>query len=144
MEQGRERRTFTRRDESAMAAVIRRLPQLIGEAGTDRPARLHGDLWSGNVMWTRVPSRDTGTVEAVLIDPAAHAGHREADLAMLALFGAPHLGEMLRGYQDVHPLTPDWQDRIPLHQLYPVAVHAVLFGGGYIDQTRALMAILLG
>src|SRR6478752_4834379 len=45
-------------------------------------SRLHGDLWSGNVLWT--------AREAVLIDPAAHGGHRETDLAMLALFGAPH------------------------------------------------------
>ncbi len=89
----------------------------------DRPVRLHGDLWSGNVVWTA-----TG---AVLIDPAAHAGHRETDLAMLQLFGCPFLHEVVAGYQTVQPLSAGWHDRMPLHQLYPLLAHVVLFGGGY-------------
>ncbi len=95
----------------------------------DRPARLHGDLWSGNVMWT-----DDG---AVLIDPAAHGGHRETDLAMLALFGCPFLDEVLSGYQSVRRLREGWRDRVPLHQLYPLLAHVVLFGGGYGRQAEA-------
>jgi fructosamine-3-kinase len=93
----------------------------------DRPARLHGDLWSGNVMWT--PDG------AVLIDPAAHGGHRETDLAMLALFGCPHHDAVLAGYQDVRSLQPGWRDRAGLHQLFPLLAHVVLFGGGYARQT---------
>jgi fructosamine-3-kinase len=93
----------------------------------DEPARLHGDLWCGNVMWT-----DAG---AVLIDPAAHGGHRETDLAMLALFGCPHLEAVYDGYQSVHPLREGWRQRIPLHQLYPLLAHVVLFGAGYAAQT---------
>ncbi|WP_336493102.1 fructosamine kinase family protein, partial [Methylobacterium nigriterrae] len=85
-----------------------------------------------------------GGTEAALIDPAAHGGHRETDLAMLALFGAPHLDEILVGYDAVHPLAPGWEDRVALHQLYPLAVHAVLFGGGYVDGTRRSMAALSG
>ena len=50
----------------------------MGRAAADKPARIHGDLWSGNVMWTA----DSGQSEAVLIDPAAHGGHREEDLAI--------------------------------------------------------------
>jgi len=96
-------------------------------AGT--PARLHGDLWSGNVMWT--------TDGVVLIDPAAHGGHRETDLAMLALFGCPHLADVLDGYHSVHVLSPGWQERTPLHQLYPLLAHVALFGGGYARQTEA-------
>jgi fructosamine-3-kinase len=94
----------------------------------DHPARLHGDLWSGNMMWT--PDG------VVLIDPAAHGGHRETDLAMLALFGCPHYEAIVAGYQRVRALKPGWRDRIGLHQLFPLLAHVVLFGGGYAQQTH--------
>lgn len=99
------------------------------------PARLHGDLWSGNVMWT-----PTGVV---LIDPAAHGGHRESDLAMLVLFGAPFLDDILAGYDKAAPLAPGWHSRVPLHQLYPLAVHAVGHGASYgVELERAARAVL--
>lgn len=101
----------------------------------DEPARLHGDLWSGNVMWTRQG--------VAVIDPAAHGGHRETDLAMLALFGCPHLAQVYRGYQRVHPLRRHWQDRFVLHQLYPLLAHVALFGSGYADQTSAAARAVL-
>ena len=94
----------------------------------DAPARLHGDLWSGNLIWT--PDG------VVLIDPAAHGGHRETDLAMLALFGCPHYEAVVAGYQQVRALKPGWRDRIGLHQLFPLLAHVVLFGGGYAQQTH--------
>ena len=80
-------------------------------------------------MWT--------AAGAVLIDPAAHGGHRETDLAMLALFGCPHLGAIVDGYHDVHPLRAGWRNRTELHQLYPLLAHVALFGPGYARQTAA-------
>ena len=96
------------------------------DPGPDEPpARLHGDLWSGNVLW--------GPDGAVVIDPAAHGGHRETDLAMLAVFGLPHLETVLAAYDEAAPLAAGWRDRVGLHQLFPLLVHAALFGGGYGD-----------
>jgi fructosamine-3-kinase len=95
----------------------------------DRPARLHGDLWSGNVMWT--------SAGVVLIDPDAHGGHRETDLAMLALFGCPLLAAVIDGYQTERSLLAGWRGRLGLHQLYPLLAHVVLFGSGYLEQTGA-------
>ncbi len=116
-------------------ALLRRLADVLRRGDLDDddpPARLHGDLWSGNVLWT--------PEGATLIDPAAHGGHRESDLAMLALFGFPHLDDVLAAYQEVHPLRRGWQHRVALHQVYPVGMHAVLFGGGYAAQLRRLVA----
>lgn len=96
----------------------------------ESPSRLHGDLWSGNLMWAT-------DGQVWLIDPAAHGGHRETDLAMLALFGAPHLGTILEAYDATNPLAPDWQTRISLHQVWPLLVHSVLFGGSYAAQAVA-------
>jgi fructosamine-3-kinase len=115
----------------AVGAVISRCEAGVFDDG-DAPARLHGDLWSGNVMWT--PDG------VVLIDPAAHGGHRETDLAMLALFGCPYLDAVIDGYQTRRPLRDGWRERIGLHQLYPLLAHVVLFGGGYASQTLAAAA----
>lgn len=104
--------------------------QVDGLAGPAEPAaRIHGDLWSGNVLW----SGGRGW----LVDPAAHGGHRETDLAMLALFGAPYLDLILASYQDVSPLADGWRARVPLHQLHPLLVHVCLFGAGYREAALA-------
>lgn len=108
-------------DAAAVEQVVKRIVDLAGPE--EPPARLHGDLWSGNLLWT--------DETAVLIDPAAYGGHREVDLAMLQLFGAPELTSILAGYQDQHRLAPGWQDRVELYQLFPLLVHAVIFGGSY-------------
>jgi fructosamine-3-kinase len=72
-----------------------------------------------------------------LIDPAAHGGHRETDLAMLRLFGAPHLDELLASYDEAAPLADGWRERIPLHQLHPLLVHVCLFGTAYREGALA-------
>jgi fructosamine-3-kinase len=113
--------------------------QLDALRGSDRfgppepPARLHGDLWWGNVAAVgRAP---------VLIDPAVYGGHREIDLAMLALFGGLP-DALVAAYDAVYPLADGWRERIALHQLYPLAAHACLFGGGYGAQVVRTLATL--
>lgn len=117
--------TLKHAEAAVVERVCERLPELAGPA--EPPARLHGDLWNGNVLWGA-----DGHVR--LIDPAAHGGHRETDLAMLRLFGCPYLAEVLAGYDEAAPLAPGWTDRVALHQLFPLLVHVVLFGRGYAGQ----------
>lgn len=105
-------------------------PALV-EAGGHRAARLHGDLWSGNVVW----ARHDGVTTATLIDPAAQGGHAESDLAQLGVFGAPHRERIVAAYDEVSPLAAGWQERTALHQLHMLLVHAALFGGGYGEAT---------
>jgi fructosamine-3-kinase len=100
--------------------VCERIHDLAGPE--EPPARLHGDLWSGNVL--------ASGGRPYLIDPAAYAGHREVDLAMLRLFGSPG-PRFLAAYEEVAPLADGHERRVPLWQLFPLLVHAVLFGGSY-------------
>lgn len=121
-------------DRRRLQEVADALPRLAGP--DEPPALVHGDLWSGNVLWTS----DT----AVLIDPACHGGHRETDLAMLDLFGLPHLDIVLSGYDREYPLAPGWRHRVALHQLFPLLVHAVIFGGSYGSAAGDTARRLLG
>ena len=118
----RDRGSVSGEDAAAVERVVRRITELAGPE--EPPARLHGDLWSGNVLWGQ-------DGRAWLVDPAAHGGHRETDLAMLALFGLPQLSRVLAAYEEETPLADGWEDRVALHQLFPLLVHAALFGGGY-------------
>ncbi|GAA2659430.1 fructosamine kinase family protein [Streptomyces aculeolatus] len=93
------------------------------------PAVIHGDLWSGNVLWS-------AGERAHLVDPAAQGGHPEVDLAFLELFGCPQLGRLLGAYEEVRPL-PGRRGRVPLYQLHHLLVHAALFGAGYGAQCGA-------
>ncbi len=111
---------------SATVAALEALATRLDEFGAaDEPAaRLHGDLWAGNRIVDAAG-------ESWLIDPAAHGGHREFDLAMMRLFGG-FGAECFAAYADVHPLADGWRERVPLHQIAPLVVHAVKFGGGYV------------
>ena len=114
-------------------ALVDRLAERIGDlAGPpEPPARVHGDLWSGNVHVDR-----NGT--PWLIDPAPYGGHREVDLAMLHLFGAP-APDVSAAYDEAFPLADGWRARLPLWQVEPLLVHAVMFGGGYGARALALL-----
>lgn len=117
----RDRGAMTAEQAEAVEGVLGRLAELLPE---EPAALLHGDLWNGNVLWGA-----DGKVHA--IDPAAYVGHREVDLAMLSLFGLPNLPRMLAAYDEAFPLADGWEDRLPLHQLFPLLVHACMFGGSY-------------
>jgi len=109
--------------------VVDRLPELAGPP--ERPARVHGDLWSGNVL-TDARGRPW------LIDPAAHGGHRELDLAMLRLFGGPS-ERCFDAYAEVAPLAPGAPERVPLWQLAPLLLHAALFGASWGARATAIL-----
>lgn len=130
------------RDSDALSAqtladldrVISRLDDLGGPP--EPAARLHGDLWAGNRLVDQAG-------RSWLIDPAAHGGHREFDLAMMRLFGG-YGADCFDAYADEFPLADGWERRMPLHQLAPLVVHAVKFGGGYAAATRRALDAVLG
>jgi fructosamine-3-kinase len=108
--------------------LVLNLETLLGPS--EPPARLHGDLWGGNWLPTaRGP---------YLVDPAVYAGHREIDLAMMRLFGG--FSERVFGaYQEAFPLNPGFEERLPIHQLYPLLVHLNLFGAGYLGSVSRIL-----
>ena len=116
----------------AIEQVCERLPDLAGPE--EPPARLHGDLWSGNVL-------AAADGRPYLIDPAAYGGHREVDLAMLRLFGGPS-DRCFAAYAEVSPLADGHEERVELWQLFPLLVHAVLFGGTYGSSVARIAARL--
>lgn len=117
----RDKRLIAPADADAVERAAARTGEIVP---AEPPALLHGDLWNGNVLWTT-------DERAVVIDPAVHLGHREVDLAMLGLFGLPQLAQVLEAYEEVSPLADGWEDRLAFHQLFPLLVHACLFGGRY-------------
>lgn len=148
------------------ADTMERLAQRLRDGAFDAPqpalvhtdaAILHGDLWSGNLLWATADSIVDGggdvngspsypgtgerrTTSAtgpigVVIDPACHGGHAESDLAQLGVFGASHVSDIYEGYNEVSPLADGWKERIGLHQLHILIIHAALFGGSYGAQT---------
>jgi fructosamine-3-kinase len=117
-------------DAGARQAVAQVAERIEALAPKGEPARLHGDLWGGNVL-------ADASGRGWLIDPVAYGGHREVDLAMLRLFGAPS-PRILDAYAEAAPLAEGHEERVGLWQLFPLLVHAALFGGHYgaqVEQT---------
>ena len=119
---------FLKRDLISAEALCKRSEYLFPE---EPPALLHGDLWSGNF-------KVTAEGEAAIFDPAVYYGHREMDIGMTLLFGGFDL-RFYEAYNEVYPLEKDWKQRLPLSQLYPLLVHALLFGGHYVQAARDMM-----
>ena len=159
-----DRGSLTSRHASVIERVCERLrdgdfdadqPALVRRAARERGdrvavARTHGDLWTGNVMW--VPERTIDwappragrgrggvpDVVGVLIDPLAQGAHAETDLATLGVFGQRHLERIIAGYDEVSPLADGWRERVGLHQLHMLIIHAFLFGGSYGAATASV------
>jgi fructosamine-3-kinase len=121
------------RMRSGFERLFARLDDLCGPA--EPPARLHGDLWGGNLLC------DDGGAP-VLIDPAVYGGHREIDLAMMRLFGG-FGARVFAAYDEAFPLADGHEERVPLYQLYPLMVHVNLFGGGYVGSVEAALDSLV-
>ena len=110
--------------------LFARLPELAGDA--EPPARLHGDLWSGNLHLDEQGA-------PCLIDPAVYGGHREVDLAMMQLFGGFN-ARAFSAYAEAFPLSPGHGERVALYQIYPLLVHVNLFGGSYLSAVQRALA----
>jgi fructosamine-3-kinase len=114
----------------SLERICARMSELTG--APEPPARVHGDLWSGNVM-------ADAAGRPWLIDPSCYGGHREVDLAMLRLFGGPS-GRVFAAYEERTPLAEGWRQRVELYQLLPLLVHALLFGGSYVAAAERVAA----
>lgn len=124
----KDKGSFSSKDFAAAEAFCKK----IGEIFPAEPASLlHGDLWSGNCMIA-----ESGA--AAIFDPAVYFGHREMDIGMTKLFGG-FSQPFYEAYNEMYPLEKDWQQRIPYTQLYPLLVHAILFGGHYIESAREIL-----
>jgi protein-ribulosamine 3-kinase len=110
--------------------LFARLPELVGES--EPPARLHGDLWGGNLHIDEHGA-------PCLIDPAVYGGHREVDLAMMQLFGG-FSARVFSAYAEAFPVSPGHTERVALYQLYPLLVHVNLFGGSYLSAVQSALA----
>ena len=124
-----DRGLISNRTRTRFDGLLRALPELLGPE--EPPARLHGDLWGGNLHGDELGA-------PCLIDPAVYGGHREMDLAMMRLFGG--FGpRVFSAYGEALPLEPGAAERVELYQLYPLLVHVNLFGGSYVASVeRAL------
>ena len=119
---------FSKEDIAAAESFCKRTDRLFPQ---ETPSLLHGDLWAGNFMIT-------STGDTAIYDPAIYYGHREMDIGMTKLFGGFDQ-RFYDAYNSAYPLEKNWEQRLPLTQLYPLLVHAVLFGGHYVGTSREII-----
>ncbi|SMF76320.1 fructosamine kinase family protein [Pseudobacteriovorax antillogorgiicola] len=118
--------------EDQLVSVVE---SLLSEQSDLRPSLLHGDLWSGNVLWDKQGS-------PILIDPAIYWGHREADLSLAILFGG-FSDDFFRAYDEEWPREPGFEARVQIYILYHLLNHVNIFGSAYLTQTRKLIKSLI-
>lgn len=123
-----QNKMFNKSDVQLFEKLFNRLTELFDE---ERPSFLHGDLWGGNYLINN-------DEKPYLIDPAVYYGHREADIAMTALFGG-FSDVFYHAYLETFPLQSGWRKRLDLWNLYPLLVHVNLFGGSYVSQVRGVL-----
>ena len=116
-------------DVRRIESICERLPDLVPPQS---PALIHGDLWNGNAL-----SGPRG--EPALIDPAAHYGWAEAELAMTLLFGG-FPPAFYAAYANAYPLAPGWRGRADLYNLYHLLNHLNVFGASYLPRVRAILS----
>lgn len=107
-------------EQKTYERLVDKIPQLL--AHPTIPSLIHGDLWSGNYIYT--------SNGPALIDPACYYADREMELGMMKLFGG-FSPAVWKAYQEEYPLQLGWQERIPIYQLYHLLNHYLLFGGSY-------------
>jgi fructosamine-3-kinase len=130
MRQAYEQQKCTKADLQLAEQFCSKLSALMPE---EPAALLHGDLWSGNRMFTL-------NGKACIYDPAVYFGHREMDIAMTLLFGGFDT-QFYTTYNEVFPLQNGWRERIDICQLYPLLVHLILFGGHYYGAVKSILKI---
>jgi fructosamine-3-kinase len=126
-----DKKLFAASDVIAAEQLCKRLDDIFT---IELPALLHGDLWSGNFLCVE----NNGVSAPAIFDPAVYYGHREMDIGMSLLFGGFD-NSFYDFYSDCYPLEKNWRQRVPLTQLYPLLVHAILFGGGYVQQCKSII-----
>lgn len=122
------KKLLTARDLKAAERLYKELHSIFP---IEKPSLLHGDLWNGNVF-------PLVSNEIALIDPSVYYGHREMDIAMAKLFGGFD-DVFFEAYNETHPLQKNWEERLPIAQLFPLLIHAYLFEGYYIKDVQAIL-----
>jgi len=138
---GRDRRRHAL-DRAARAAAVHARearPRSAARRARAAPRSVRSAGAAGAAAWRPVVGNVVACDGApALIDPAVYGGHREVDSRDARAVRRSGRSADLRVHRGV-PLAPGWRERVGLWQLYPLAAHAVLFGGGYGAQVARIL-----